>query len=360
MIIGVSVLITGAAGAVISWRAGTVPAERVISLGFEDVVTSSERLDQLARRLDQVGATGISLGVGRPDWTAFPWPELPEAESARVRATGRDFTQEAIDRLRTGSDGRTRTVTLTVDALAPRWIAQRPELAGVRLDGSSSEEFVGLTALTSGPAGDRLVAMVELLADRYRPDAVSFTELMFDDATFGPADLASYRAASGAVDWPRDGSGQVDPADASIAAWRSDALADLVGRAREQVAGTGVRMEVDVRAAWTDPAGDRAESGHDYDRLLRSADRLVVWNYFGLSDRPASYSADLAHATRQRAPGRFVISVGLWARDETIISPRETRVALQALTRGGAGAVSVTPASRMTDAHWAAVQRAWR
>ena len=119
-------------------------------------------------------------------------------------------------------------------------------------------------------------------------------------------------------------------------------------------------MEVDVRAPWTEPSSDRAESGHDYDRLLESADRLVIWDYFGLSDQSASYSAEIARAAERRAPGRFAISVGLWAGDNTTITPWETRTALRALARGGATAVSVTPASRMTEEHWAAVERVWR
>lgn len=335
-----------------------VPEERIVSLGFEDVVADPARLDQLAARLTEVRATGISISVGRSDWTAFPWPALRAAESATVRRTRKDYVAAAIDALRTDSTGGRRTVNLTIDALVPRWIEEQPSLAGVDPGGTRSEMFASLASLQSGAVGERLLSMTEYVVQRYHPDSVSFTELHFDDTTFGADDLQSYRKFSGRSDWPRTGNGTIAEDDATIAAWRSRAVADLVGRARAIAKANGVRLEMDVRVPWGDPAGDRAESGHDYDLLLAASDRLVLWNYFGLQGKPPSYSADLARATQRRAPGRFVMSIGLWAEGE-VITPEELSEAVTASAQGGARAVAVTPTRLLTPAHWSALRRSW-
>lgn len=335
-----------------------VPAERIVSLGFEDVVADPARLAELAARLTEVRATGVSISVGRADWTAFPWPALREAESGPVRRTGQDYVATAIDALRSDGTGGRRTISLSIDALVPRWIEQEPSLAGVDPGGTRSALSPSLASLESGAVGQRLLAMADHVGRRYRPDSVSFTELHFDNATFGTGDLRSYQRFSGRADWPRTGSGAIAENDATIAAWRSRALGDLVGRARAVVRASGARMEMDVRAPWGDPAADRRESGHDYDVLLASSDRLVLWNYFGLQDRPPSYTGELARATQRRAPGRFVLSTGLWARNGEI-TPAELSEALTAAAQGGAPAVAVTPTVSMTPDHWSALRRSW-
>jgi hypothetical protein len=94
--------------------------------------------------------------------------------------------------------------------------------------------------------------------------------------------------------------------------WRSEALASLVARASAAAHANGPTLDMDVRAPWDDPNGDRPESGHDYGMLASAADRLVLWNYFGINDAPASYSSELAMAMAKR-PGRFVMSGGCGA-----------------------------------------------
>ena len=84
----------------------------------------------------------------------------------------------------------------------------------------------------------------------------------------------------------------------------------------------------------------------------------MLWNYFGLQARSASYSADLARAVHRRAPGRFVMSIGLWA-DAGAITPEELSEAVTASAEGGAQAVAVTPTRLMTPAHWSALRRSW-
>ena len=266
--------------------------ERTVGVGYETVVDAAHTLPALAKRLDEVNANSVTISVGRLDWTAFPWAAHPELEAV----PGRDHAAEAIKALGTGSDGRKRRITLTVDLLIPGWISTNPGLAGINFDGTRSTDFASVTALTTGPVGERLVEFVAEVTQRYRPDAVALTELMFDNNTYGGDDRDSYMLASGATDWPRQANGDIDVGHPGIATWRSGALASVVAKAAAAAHQNGATLDMDVRAPWDDPAGDRPESGHDYGLLASAADRLVLWNYFGLNGKEPGYSAELARA----------------------------------------------------------------
>ncbi|MGZ4438091.1 MAG: hypothetical protein ACXVW6_10645 [Nocardioidaceae bacterium] len=337
-----------------------VPTQRIIDLGFEDVVSSTARHAVLASRMDQVGATGVSISVGRVEWTAFPWPHHPQDQSSAVRATGRDYVGETMRALETDAAGGHRSVNLAVDALIPRWIHHDPSLAGVDSHGHRSSDTPTLTALTRGRLADTLTALVGDVARRYHPDSVSLTDAMFDASTFGRNDLSSYRRFSGRSDWPRTGDGRIHTRSPTIAAWRSEAMAGLATRLARAAHAAGSAFEIDVRAPWHDVRGDRAASGQGYRRLLAAADRLVVWDDVALQGAPAGFSGHLARALEAWAPGRFEISIGLWRNGRGAVTPRQLRVAVEAAYAGGATRVSVAPASLMTAAHWAALRRAWR
>lgn len=328
-------------------------AERTVGVGYETVVDAAHTLPALARRLDEVNANSVTISVGRLDWTAFPWAAYPELEAV----PGRDHTAEAIKALGTGSDGRKRRITLTVDLLIPGWISTNPGLAGINFDGTRSTDFASVTALTTGPVGERLVEFVDEVTRRYQPDAVALTELMFDNNTYGGDDRDSYMLATGTTDWPRLANGDIDVDHPGIASWRSDALASVVARAAAAAHSNGATLDMDVRAPWDDPAGDRPESGHDYALLAAAADRLVLWNYFGLNGKEPDYSAELARAMAKR-PGRFAISVGMWGTDGRI-SAADLAKGLSASVAGGATAVAVTPSSMLDDDAWRALRRAW-
>ena len=328
-------------------------AERTVGVGYETVVDAAHTLPALARRLDEVNANSVTISVGRLDWTAFPWDAHPELEAV----PGRDHAAEAIKALGTGSDGRKRRITLTVDLLIPGWISTNPGLAGINFDGTRSTDFASVTALTTGPVGERLVEFVAEVTRRYQPDAVALTELMFDNNTYGGDDRDSYMLASGANDWPRLGNGDIDVDHPGIASWRSEALASVVAKAAAAAHSNGATLDMDVRAPWDDPAGDRPESGHDYALLASAADRIVLWNYFGLNGKGPGYSAELARAMAKR-PGRFAISVGMWATDGSI-SAADLASGLEASVSGGATAVAVTPSSMLDDDAWRALRKAW-
>ncbi|MGP0224588.1 hypothetical protein [Paenarthrobacter sp. NCHU4564] len=335
------------------------PSDRMVNLGFEDIVgTAPEYLDSLAARLDAVDATAVSISVGRTDWTAFPWPGDLGAASSSVADTGRDYVAEAMAALGTAGDGTKRDVVLTVDVLLDRALQETPSLAGRDVTGTNSTAFASVSALRHGGAGTRLVRLAAFVAERYRPDAVDLTELMFDGFTFGSEDLRDFTATTGQQDWPRKSNGAIDQTNPYIKTWRSEAVADIVRKVAAAVAPFGVRAEMDVRSPKKSATGDRADSGHDYDLLLKQLDRLHVWQYVGLNDERAPRTEELARAMNRRAGPRMSLSLGLWSQDG-IISAETFAAALEDAVRGGATSVSVTPASLMTEDHWDVLEAAW-
>ncbi|WP_299023327.1 hypothetical protein [uncultured Dietzia sp.] len=330
-----------------------IPPERVVAFGFEDVATVAAGWPSVRARLRQVNATAVTLAVGRADWLAFPFPAARGWESSIVARTGRDFVREAL----TGLDGL--GVTLIIDALAPRAIRRDPSLAGRTARGAASAEFLSVSALDGGYFGAHLEAVCREVARRYRPERIGLTELMFNDATFGRGDLAHFTAHTGRSGFPRSKDGGIDVDHPAIHRWRSDSLARLLGRISAQVARFGVLVETDVRANWKNPHGDRADSGHDYALLLKSVDRIAVWNYFALAGVGPGYGADLASSLGRRFGDRVVMATGLWSTGGRVVSPGDLGAALLAVASAGANAVSVIPASLMEEGHWVALEGAW-
>ncbi|MFE4194471.1 hypothetical protein ACFRJ9_01265 [Paenarthrobacter sp. NPDC056912] len=335
------------------------PADRMVNLGFEDVVNSDPSyLPGLAERLNSVEATAVSISVGRTDWTAFPWPDQPQAASSEVSRTGRDFVRESISALKVDENGKERDVVLTIDVLLDRALQDDPSLAGRNTAGEASESFASVSSLRHGKAGIRLAAFAVAVAKKYRPTAINFTELMFDDFSFGSDDFEDFKATTGAGDWPRKDDQSIDESDARISTWRSEAMADIVRKVGSAVERYGVKLEMDVRSPRASASADRADSGQDYDLLLKQLDRLHVWQYVGLNDESSPQTEELVEALERRAGPRMSVSLGLWS-DGGRISPEQLGSALQEAALGGAQSVSVTPASLMDGRYWEVLRRAW-
>jgi len=334
-------------------------SERIIGLGFEDIVDHADKLPQLEQRLNEVRATSVSVSVGRTDWTAFPWPDHTDHWSAAVRDTGRDYVAEAIHAVGKDAAGKPRSIIAVIDVLVQGWITRDPSIAGVSATGERSTSFPSVTALSTGVVGKRLVALVNEVCQRYSPTAVSLTELFLDTYTFGGDDLRLYRAFTGASDWPRTPSGAIDTSDPSIGAWRSHAVTALVTRAASAAHSHGVKLLMEVRASWNGTHRDPGQDGQDYSALLAVADRLVIWGYFGLNNRSGASLEDVARSLPDAERARFVMSVGLWANSGTI-SASDLSQAVTASAAGGVPAVWVTPASLMDDALWKALAAAWK
>lgn len=358
-------------GANPTWRASPIttwPTQRhSVSLDLNSyVVARHTDVDWTGLRgyLDSAHVNVLYLDAGRVEWTAFDWPDHPQAAAL----PGTDHVARALQELGTLPDGSRRYLGLTIDALVPNWILQDPAIAGRRPDGTPSTYAPSATAIHSGSVGQRYVDYAVALATRYRPMQITLTELRFDDETFGADDLALFKEMTGATDWPRDASGQIVASSPQVGRWRSDVLAGLLGRVRrglDEVTGqVGHRVElaVDVRVDWDKPAAGRPEAGHDYRVLSAVADRLELWAYFGTDGRDAADVGRLATAVSEvLEPGHYTISVGLWSGESAdgVVLPAQLGDAVAAADAAGSDSTNVTPSSLLTPVHWQALAEVW-
>jgi hypothetical protein len=334
-------------------NAPSPPSLRVVSVGIESMTDPKADLRELNDRIAQSGANGVAISAGRLDWTTFPWPGHADQWSHAVEDSGRDLFAEAVSAL-----GAERHLSAVIDVFAPRLLAEHPELAAVDWRGQRSTLQVSLASLTSGTAGHQLLQMIEHVARTYPVDSIDLTELHYDSVGFGDDDRRSYLAATGRVDWPRRDDGEIDLTDQSIGTWRSRLLADFVARAAAVTHRYGKQLFVDARVSWEHPELRGRQYGQDYDALLAHADRLVVWDYFALSDRRASDTRELVDQLASLDPQRFIVSIGLWS-DGGFISPGELQRALALLGGRGLAGAWVTPVSGLDTARWRALGSVW-
>ncbi len=298
----------------------------------------------------------IGVEAGRTDWAYFRWMGQEARWSNHQKGSPEDLLATAAAEFR----ARGFQVAAFVDLYAPTWIATHPGSAAILADGTAHPEQVGLAELADGEFGGLVVQMVEEIARTQAVDAIDLTEAAYRQTSFGPADLASFRATSGRADWPRDGRGRPDVESPEVWAWKSALMERFVQRCAEAAHRHGKQLWVDVAASWKDLARDGRDHGHDYARLLRHADRLVVWNYRALEGLPVAASGDLARRLAATLPaGRWSMSVGLWGPGGTTMGSDELAATLAAALEGGARDLWVTPNDQLTEAHWNALLRVW-
>jgi hypothetical protein len=340
--------------------AGSGVARPVFSLGlsthfdpygdWRDAIRSV--LDRPLVGLGQV----VGVEAGRTEWAYFRWAGQPDRWSNHQKGATEDLLATATEQLRAHGF----KVAAFVDLYAPTWIAAHPGSAAILADGTPHAEQVGLAELADGEFGKLAVRMVEEIARTQAVDAIDLTEAAYRQTSFGPADLASFRAFGGRVDWPRDWRGRPDVEDPAVWAWKSALMERFVERAAAAAHQHGKQLWVDVAASWKDLTRDGRDHGHDYALLLRHADRLVVWNYRALEGLPTSASADLARRLVATLPaGRWSMSVGLWGPEGKVMPPDELADTLASALEGGARDLWVTPNDQLTDAHWNALLRVW-
>lgn len=339
------------------------PGLQAVSLGIENIVNPQD-WDALRRQLDASRSNTVHLAAGRVEWTAFDWPAHPEVAAE----PGTDHLARAITELGTMPDGTPRRIDLLIDALVPAWIERDPSIAGRGTDGKPARYLASATALHEGPVGDRFVELARELALRYKPDQITFTELMFDDETFGSDDLALYRRMTGEADWPRTDSGRVDEDSPKIGAWRSQVLTGLLSRVRQALdevtgqVGHRVQLAQDVQVNWDEPGAGRPDAGHDYAALWQVVDRVVPWVYFDGGGRELADVTRLVAGLAAAAPGadRYTISIGLWGPEGSpVIAPTLMAESLRAARLAKATSLNVTPVSLMTAEHWSALGGVW-
>ncbi len=298
----------------------------------------------------------IGIGAGRTEWTYFRWAGHEDRWSNHQRGEPKDLLLTAAQELH----AQGFKVAAFVDLYAPKWIQAHPGSGAVQADGVPHLEQVSLVELAEGEFGNLVVEMIGYIAAKYPVDAIDVTEAAYRHTSYGPADLASYAKATGRAAWPRDWRGRVNVDDPSIWEWKSALMEKFVARAAAAAHQQGKPLYLDVAASWKDLRRDGKDHGHDYARLQRVADRLVVWNYYALEGLPPTASRDLAaRLAATLDPGRWTMSLGLWGRDGKPISPEDLSAALAASIEGGARHIWITPNEQLTDAHWNAVLRSW-
>ncbi|MBO9569206.1 MAG: hypothetical protein J7503_10305 [Cellulomonas iranensis] len=335
---------------------------RSVSVDFGIVTDPETDWQALDARLDAAGVTGVDLNAGRVEFTAFDWPAHPESAAE----PGSDHLARAARALRLTADGEQRQIGLIVDAYVPEWIAADPSVAGVDADGRRVPYNASAAQIAHGPVGDRLVEYVAALGARYQPSQIAVTEL-FLYHSFGDEDLALYRAATGAADWPRTEDGRPDGLDPTVGAWRSEVIAGLLRRMRaalDEAGASGVALAIDVEVDWADPPRGLPSSGHDFAVLLGAADRLVLWAYTFAARPPSevgTFTAALVAAGADMS--RLVLSVGLWAPaslDPPGALPASALAeAVGSAQAAGATHVNVTPVSLVSEEDWAVLADLW-
>ena len=341
---------------------------RSLSIDFGIVTDPDTDWPGVDAHLDASGATTVNLNAGRTEFTAFDWPEHPGAAAE----PGTDHLSVAARAVRTTADGAARPVNLIVDAYLPEWIRADPSIAGVDVHGRRSQYTASAAQFADGAVGDRLLAYAAALGERYDPNQIEITELFLDTFTFGDDDFALFRRMTGEADWPRTDKGAIDTDAPLIGVWRSEVLAGLMKRIRTALdtvrdgQGRDIGLVLDVRVDWTDPAGGRPLSGHDYTILLRTGIDLQLWVYVGRADKTPSQVQVLTGALAAGGydMSRFIVSIGLWAGDAAAdppgrITPAVLAEAVTDAATNRISAVNVTPYSLMTEAHWSALASVW-
>jgi hypothetical protein len=137
-------------------------------------------------------------------------------------------------------------------------------------------------------------------------------------------------------------------------------VAQFVARAARVAHSYGKQLFVDVRVGWDSPASEGRRSGHDYRLLLQHADRLVLWNYIGLSGAAPEYTASIARYVRRYGVDRIIISYGLWANRGAVLSAEALQQAIIAGQEGNLPHAWITPLGLMQEEHWQTLAVVWR
>lgn len=340
---------------IVSLSHPATPPVRAISLDLSDLARSPDDLDRLEQRMRDAGVTMVGLSAGRLDWTGFRWDDREERWSAGVRESGRDLLAEATQRF-----GRWAHVSAIVDVFAPRYLQVRPSQRALDAAGRTIPHQASTHALVNGPFGDELIAMIDYIARHYEVDSITLTELFYYQEGYGADDLALYQAYSKQRDWPRTSRGAINIDHPTIGAWRSAMVAQFVERAARVAHDHGKQLFVDVRVDRQSPEREGRRSGHDYALLLQHADRLVLWNYFGLNGTSPEYTRDIARYVQQYGENRIIISYGLWAERGAVVSATDLQRAMIAGQKGNLPHAWITPVRLMNDNHWQAITSIWR
>ena len=328
---------------------------RAVRIDYPNFATSRDEVVILDQKLRQAGVNLVALGAGRLDWNYFIWPEHPEWWSGDVKDTGIDFLAEEIARFRPWA----KHINIVVDVFASRYLENHPEAAAISAQGVPSTLLVSTMQLVEGEFGQDLLSMLDYLAANYPVDSISITELAYRVDGYGEDDKAAYLAYTGQEDWPRRAGGKIDIDHASIGEWRSYEISRFIEKAAEVVHKHGKELFVDVNMNPQYLKNEASEYGQNYRLLLKYADRLVVWDYFGLSGQRPEKVKEIADFFSQYGSGKTILSFGLWAKNGGTIKANQLRLGVQAGLESKIPHLWITPSHLMNDDHWQVLIDLW-
>jgi hypothetical protein len=293
-------------------------------------------------------ATVVGVGAGRPEWTYFRWKGHKENWANHQRGTLDDILYTATKTFH--KEGF--RVAAIVDPYAPRYIIDNARVASVSYEGEVSEHQVNFIEVIEGSYGELFIEMVEYIGKNYDVDIISLTEIAYRDYSYNSKDLASYEAFHGTKGWPRDDKGDINVDDPLIWEWRSVLMERFLERLAKVIRRYGKEFYVDVPVSWKDFSRNGADAGLDYSRVLKHADRIVVWNYFSEEGLAPSISEEISIYLSKNFPSTSVyLSIGLWGKEENV-SPDDMDAAVKASLKGGSTNLWISPDYLMTEEHW--------
>ena len=332
----------------------TPPAIRAVRVDYDNVKTSRTEVGALEQKMLNAHVNLVALGAGRVDWTYFKWQGHEAAWSSDVKDTGIDFLADDAARF-----GKWATVDAVVDVFAPRYIAAHPQAAAVSWLGKASDHLVSTMQLVEGDFGKQLLEMLDYIAAHYPVDSISITELSYYIDGYGDDDKAAYLAYTGRSDWPRNAIGLVNIDDPSIGKWRSYEIGRFLTQAAAVVHRHNKKLYMDAEVSWGNLGLEATDKGQNYGVMLQAADRLVLWDYFGLSGYQPEYTARIAQSVQKYGADRIILSIGLWANGGNVISPDALRLAMQSGLHSPIPNLWITPSHYLTDKHWQVLTDVW-
>ncbi|MCP2604856.1 glycosyltransferase family 2 protein [Candidatus Aminicenantes bacterium AH-873-B07] len=291
----------------------------------------------------------IGVGAGRAEWTYFKWKGHKQNWSNHQKGTNQDLLLQAIKYFH--KEGW--PVIAIVDFYAPKYIQKYPEKAALRFDGRKSLKQVCFIELVKGEYGELMLEMIEYLAKQYPIKAINLTELNYYSYCYDNKCLKFYSNFTGRRDWPRHWlTRKILREHPSIGKWRSYMMSKFIEKVANIVHKYGKEIYVDVPVSWNNFKNNAKEYGLDYNLILASADKIIIWNYFYLKGRKPEISLQLSRYLRRNFNSeKIIISIGLWGKKE-YISPKEIAIAVFQTLKGGTNNLWITPNHLLSRDHW--------
>ncbi len=333
------------------WNPAPASPVQAVRVDFPSLENSREEITTLEEKMKSAGVNTVALGAGRLDWNYFKWENHENYWSQDVQNTSIDFLAEDSKRFSSWAN-----VDVVVDLYAPNYIREHPESAAISWLGEPSTNLVSTMELVEGDFGEQILQMLEYISANYPANSISLTELAYYTEGYGDDDKAAYMSYTGRDDWPRLPNGLINIDDPSIGEWRSYEIGRFLDRAAKIVHKNDKKLYMDVEVSWDNLSKESTEKGQSYRVMLEHVDKIVIWDYFGLSGYDPEVTREIAHEYGQKyGPDRIIISIGLWKSDNDILSPEDLKQAMQSSIKGGIDNLWITPSHYLSDDHWKAL-----